>query len=274
MSTKKKPILIFIILAILTVAFIVLVWPSIYEYQCKNRTYDEMALSLASVESSNIRIIAVSGSEDEGIGYSTSASGVIIDHIGATYYALTARHVVDKADADHYIVATTLTPTYKEYKKEKGLTGHIPLEEYYALMPEAVVEYRYGAADLAIISFQYSEKLVTADLASENPEKGDRIVAAGNPDDIDGGFVHSFGEITSQEEITFETNDGRAPDRVLKHNAYEEPGSSGGAIFSEQMHVVGINIGGGRDLFNRFRYGVFIPVDQINECIRTWKEEN
>ena len=91
--------------------------------------------------------------------------------------------------------------------------------------------------------------------------------------DIDGGFIHSFGKITSAKEIIFEADDGRPADRVLKHNAYEEPGSSGGAIYSEQMQVVGLNIGGGRDMFDRFRYGVMIPSDQINECIKEWKSK-
>lgn len=272
MDVKKKSILCISVLSILAVVFVVLIWPSIYDHQCKNRRYNDMADSLAAVENSNIRIIAVTGNEDEGVGYSASASGVIINHEGNRYYALTAKHVVDKSDVDHYIVATTLTPTYKEYKEEKGLTGHVPLPEYYALMPEVVVEYKDDSADLAIISFQYSKELTVADLASENPQKGNRIVAAGSPNDVEGGFVHSFGKITSAEEIIFEANDGRAPDKVLKHNAYEEPGSSGGAIFSEQMQVVGINIGGGRDMFNRFRYGVMIPVDQISECISNWEE--
>lgn len=273
-DVKKKLTLCISVFAILVVVFIVLIWPSIYDQQCKNRVYNDMAESLKAVNSSNIRIIAVTGNEDEGVGYSTSASGVIIDHIGNTYYALTAKHVVDKSDVDHYIVATGLTPTFKEYKEEKGLTEHVhvPLPEYYALMPEVIVEYKDDNVDLAIVSFQYSKELTVADLASENPKKGDRIVAAGNPDDIEGGFAHSFGKITSAKEITFEANDGRAPDRILKHNAYEEPGSSGGAIFSEQMQVVGINIGGGRDMFNRFRYGVMIPVDQISECISRWEK--
>lgn len=273
MTANRKFILIVSILALLAVLFIVLGWPSIYEYQCKNRTYDDMEESLASVENANIRIIAVTGNEDEGVGYSASASGVIIDHVDNTYFAMTAGHVVDKKDADHYIIATALTPTYKDYKKENGITGHVPLPEYYDLMPGVNIEYMYDKADLAVISFQYPEKLGVAQLASEKPEKGDRIVAAGNPDDIDGGFIHSFGKITSAKEIIFEADDGRPADRVLKHNAYEEPGSSGGAIYSEQMQVVGLNIGGGRDMFDRFRYGVMIPSDQINECIKEWKSK-
>ena len=67
--------------------FTVFAWPSIYEYQCKNRVYDDMEASLASVENANIRIIAVTGNEDEGVGYSASASGVIIDRVDDTYYA-------------------------------------------------------------------------------------------------------------------------------------------------------------------------------------------
>jgi len=34
--------------------------------------------------------------------------------------------------------------------------------------------------------------------------------------------------------------------------------------------LVGINIGGGRDIFGRFRHGVMIPVDQVRECLQEW----
>lgn len=270
MNKKMKPIICILIIALLAGVFIVIIWPSIYDYQCKNRTYSDIELSLDSVESSNIRIISVSGSEDEGVGYSAGASGVIFDYDKGTYYALTAYHVVNDADADRFIIATALTPTYDEYKKEKGITGHIPQSDYYELMPEAIVEYQSEKADLAIISFRYSEKLDVAEVAVDNPQKGHRIVAIGNPVDAERHFIHSFGKITSSEETTFEAGDGQASNRILKHSAYVAPGSSGGAVFSAQMQLIGINIGGGTDFLGRFRYGVMIPSSQINACIEEW----
>lgn len=270
MNTKKKQIICILIIALLAVVFIVIIWPSIYDYQCKNRKYSDMELALDSVESSNIRIISVSGNEDEGVGYSAGASGVIFDYDKGTYYALTAYHVVNDANANYFIIATTLTPTYAEYKKEKGITGHIPQSDYYKLMPEATVEYQSEKADLAIISFRYSEKLDVAEVAIDNPQKGDRIVAIGNPEDAERHFVHSFGKVTSSEETAFEARDGQSSNWVLKHSAYETFGSSGGAVFSTKMQLIGINIGGGTDFLGRFRYGVMIPSSQINECIEDW----
>lgn len=127
MKTKNKLVLFILILALIAVVFIVIVWPSIYDHQCKNRVYNDMESSLSSVESSNIRIISVSGNEDEGIGYSAGASGVIFDHNDGRYYALTAYHVINAEDADHFIVATALTPSFDEYKKgtvdAKAFTG-------------------------------------------------------------------------------------------------------------------------------------------------------
>lgn len=273
MKTKNKLALFILILALIAVVFIVIVWPSIYDHQCKNRVYNDMESSLSSVESSNIRIISVSGNEDEGIGYSAGASGVIFDHNDGRYYALTAYHVINAEDADHFIVATALTPSFDEYKKGKGITGHIPQSDYYEMMPEAKVEYQSEKSDLAIISFQSKEELDIVELADNNPRNGDRIAVVGNPDNTEGHFIHSFGKVTSSEEIDFEAGDGQLSNRVLKHSAYEAPGSSGGAVYSEQMQLVGINIGGGTDFFGRFRYGAMIPCEQINECIDEWSKE-
>mgnify|MGYP006914488306 CR=1 FL=1 len=43
-------------------------------------------------------------------------------------------------------------------------------------------------------------------------------------------------------------------------------------VYNENMELVGINIGGGTDIFGRFRYGVLIACDQIRECLDNWKK--
>ena len=214
----------------------------------------------------------MSGSEEEGFGYSAGASGVVFEKDNDTYYAMTAYHVVKESRANNFIVATALTPTYDEYKKEKGITGHIPQKEYYDAMPLASVEYENEQSDLAIISFRSSEELDAAEVAKENPKEGDKIVAVGNPSDIEGHFIQTYGKILSEKEEEFRTNDGQLPSRVLKHSAYESPGSSGGAVFSKEMELAGINAGGGVDFLGRFRYGVMIPADQIQRCIADWRK--
>ena len=273
MKNNRKPITIILTITLLMTASALLIWPSLYEHQCKTRVYEDMESTLSSIESSNIRIIAVSGSEEEGFGYSAGASGVVFEKDNDTYYAMTAYHVVKESRAKYFIVATALTPTYDEYKKQKGITGHIPQKEYYDAMPLASVEYENEQSDLAIISFRFSEDLDAAEVAKDNPKKGDKIVAVGNPSNIEGHFIQTYGKILSEEEEEFRTNDGQLPSMVLKHSAYESPGSSGGAVFSEKMELVGINVGGGTDLFGRFRYGVMIPAEQIHRCISDWREQ-
>ena len=86
-------------------------------------------------------------------------------------------------------------------------------------------------------------------------------------------FVSTYGKIKSSKPENFSFNDDQSDNLVVKHSAYEAPGSSGSAVYNESMELVGINIGGGRDVFGRFRYGVMIPTDQINECISGWQEE-
>ena len=56
-------------------------------------------------------------------------------------------------------------------------------------MPLASVEYENEQSDLAIISFRFSEDLDAAEVAKDNPKKGDKIVAVGNPSNIEGHFI-------------------------------------------------------------------------------------
>ena len=62
------------------------------------------------------------------------------------------------------------------------------------------------------------------------------------------------------------------PNQILKHNAYTADGSSGGAVFDEDMKLVGINIGGGVDFLGRYRYGAMIPCEQIRTCVDEWEK--
>ena len=273
MNKAKKLITNILTIALLIIALAAFVWPSLYEHQCKSRLYEDLESELSSIESSNIRVIAVSGSEEEGFGYSAGASGVVFEKDNDTYYAMTAYHVVNESRANNFIVGTALTPTYDEYKKQKGITGHIPQKEYYDLMPSAKIEYKNEESDLAIISFSCSEELALAEVAEDNPNKGDRIVTVGQPVDIEGYFIHSYGKIKSDKPIAFKTNDGQSTNMVLKHSAYETYGNSGGAVFSEKMQLIGINIGGGTDFLGRFRYGVMIPASQIQDCISEWMKQ-
>ena len=109
------------------------------------------------------------------------------------------------------------------------------------------------------------------EVASDVPEKGDRIVCIGNPVDSEERFVESYGKIKSN---LVEFIADKKTDTVLKHSAYIAPGSSGGAVYNENMKIAGINVGGGTDSFGRFKYGVMIPAEQIAEFIEEWHRIN
>jgi len=59
----------------------------------------------------------------------------------------------------------------------------------------------------------------------------------------------------------------------MRHNAYGAPGSSGGAVFNENMELTGNNIGGGVDIFGGFRFCVMITCDQVKKCLDNWNKD-
>lgn len=207
---------------------------------------------------------------DDIKAYGSGASGVIIENKDQRYYALTAAHVVED-ESRGYIACIVNTPTYKEYRKKSGNSGYISNDEYYSMMPEIKVEYISDESDLAVVSFECDENLIKVEVASDVPEKGDRIVCIGNPVDSEERFVESYGKIKSN---LVEFIADKKTNTVLKHSAYIAPGSSGGAVYNENMKIAGINVGGGTDSFGRFKYGVMIPAEQIAEFIEEWHRIN
>ncbi len=180
----KKKIIIPIAAGVALIAAVgALVWPTVYDNACKNRVYSDLEEAVKAVESSNIRVISVreeAGDNTTKISYSEGASGVIVGQEDEVYYALTAYHVVNAEEADHFIVATTLTPSYEEFKEANGISGPVVFSGYYDLMAEATVEYTSEAHDLAIISFRSDDELAIAELSQADAAKGDRLVAIGN----------------------------------------------------------------------------------------------
>ena len=87
-------------------------------------------------------------------------------------------------------------------------------------------------------------------------------------------FFHSYGNICSKDYYIFESNDELPPVSTFKHNAYESYGSSGSVVLNKKMEIVGINIGGGRDFMNRFKYGVMVPCELISEFLEKCNKNN
>jgi len=165
----------------------------------------------------------------------------------------------------HYIVLPYGTSTYEEAKRKS--TSHVSPEDIYEKCPKATVEYYDESKDLAIISFTTDEELSCLEISDAKLEKGDKIVTIGNIEEK--SFVLSYGKILSNDLKEFHP-DEQAPNKVLCHNAYEEPGCSGAACLNKEMKIVGINIGGNTDLLGRFKSGVMIPNTQILKLIAAW----
>lgn len=57
----------------------------------------------------------------------------------------------------------------------------------------------------------------------------------------------------------------------MKHSAYIQVGSSGGAALNEHMQLVGITPGGYFSADgSSFKYGVLIPASEIKICLTEW----
>lgn len=134
----------------------------------------------------------------------------------------------------------------------------------YDAMYAADVMYVSQRDDLAVIRLFTDEDLSVIKMADSDPEKGDRILCIGNPQGE--WFAISCGTITSGIEKFGEYRD--FPCNAMKHSAYIQVGSSGGAAVGEQMQLVGITPGASLSLDGKtFKYGVVIPVSEIRLCL-------
>lgn len=199
--------------------------------------------------------------------YSLGASGVIFESKQGRYYALTANHVVEEKDSS--VKSSFIIQPYGTVSYSKSSDRHSSLGEYYSKFPIAKVEYTDEKDDLAVISFYTSEKLNVLPLAESDALSGERIAVVSNP--VGDRFVHSFGNIISDEKIVFSADDDKSYNMAIQHNAYIAPGSSGSAVLNENMEIVGINIGGATDFMGRYRYSAMIPLRQIKLFLDNWR---
>ena len=230
-------------------------------YEDMKTTFEQSGLL-----SANIGIFSKT-EKDGSISYGEGGSGVIFKKDGGTYYALTAAHVVSVENAQ-LLVFTTNT----EMKSDDipGVDYNVLTPETYDAMYTAEIEYVSTRNDLAIISFQADEDLAVITLAEEDPKKDDRIMCVGNPQNE--WFAVSYGKVTSGIE-KFGESQG-FPSNAMKHNAYIQVGSSGGAAFNEQMQLVGTTPGGSFSLDGKtFNFGVLIPVSEIKISLDEWDKQ-
>lgn len=266
-TRKKTAIMIIISVFLILVSLCIFLYPSWYEYQCKTRHFDDLEKEITNdILESNIVIVKQERKSVQNVtsfAWGVGASGVIFDSEDNTYYALTAYHVVNDFENTDYIVIPYGAPTYSEYSENSE--SHISNEMYYEQFEKAQIVFADEEYDLAVISFKSERKLNVLPICENNPKYNEEIVVISNPEGE--RFVQSYGKICSRDYYIFESNDGLPAVKTFKHNAYESYGSSGSAVLNQEMEIVGINIGGGTDFLNRFKYGAMVPCELICEFL-------
>ena len=229
--------------------------------------YEDMkeAYEKSGLFSSNIGIMTKT-EDDDSVTYGETGSGVIFENKDGMYYTLMAAHVVSHDNAQ-LLVFTVNT---------EMLTEDIPgIEDMHILKPE-VYDAMYQAEavsvsdkdDLAVIRFSADEDLSAIDMADSDPAKEDRIMCIGNPEND--WFAISYGTILSGIERFGEFTG--FPSNAMKHNAYINVGSSGGAAVNEEMKLAGITPAASISSDGKkFNYGVMIPVSEITKCLSEWE---
>lgn len=150
---KKKISIIFLISSVicLVVSIVILIYPTIYDYQCETRYVTELS-------------------------YGTGSSGVVFASDEDRYYALTAYHVVKDFDTVEYIIVPYGVPTIEKYRENSDT--HISNGMYYEQFSRAKVEFADESYDLAVISFESDEEINVLQLSETNPKYNEKIMVA------------------------------------------------------------------------------------------------
>ncbi|MBR5718339.1 MAG: trypsin-like peptidase domain-containing protein [Clostridia bacterium] len=234
----------------------------------RNVVYEDMkaAFEKANLLSANIGIFTKI-ENDGSVSYGECGSGVVFEKKDGVYYALTAAHVISVENAQ-LLVFTVNT----EMKTDiiPGVDYNVLSQESYESMYKAETVYVSKRDDLAVIRFSADENLSIIEIADADPAKGDRIMCVGNPENE--WFAVSYGKVTSDIEKYGEAQG--FPSNAMKHSAYIQVGSSGGAAINEEMKLVGITPGASLSLNGKtFKYGVLIPVSEIRICLDEWNRQ-
>ena len=181
---------------------------------------------------------------------------------------LTAAHAIEKSDNVSLIILPYDTPTYNAYLS----SGNKPigLAEYYAKLPQAEIEYVDEKYDLAILSFSLDKALSVLDISDTPPQKGDKIAVISSPMEEQRNFI-TYGKITSKKPLPFGDKAGKTQEKVIRHSAYINTGSSGSPVINKDLEIQAINLGGGADVFGNFRYSIAISSDKILDFTASWK---
>lgn len=269
MKNKRKTILLIIAMFI----FVTLYLPSIksFVYQSMNRAFIEKVEKHAL--SANIKIIQQQhryGQNSDLSSASAGASGVIIRREGDKYYALTAEHVIrelEGIDKTDLIVIGYDQLDFSDYLSKGG--KYQGIVNYYQQFPQAIVEYANEKYDLAIISFEAHEDYAVISVSKEMPKYGDLVASLSNP--YKRRNVVTVGKVSTIKPRPFGDKAGNMQYPIIKHTAMISGGSSGSALLNERLEIVGINLGGGENIFRKFVNGMAMPNDRICAFLDEWE---
>ena len=165
-----------------------------------------------------------------------NGSGVIVAKQGNTYYALTAKHVVETPPE-----VTTCHPG--RHKDLKIITHN---QERYQIQPSNVTV--ANGVDLAIVKFTSQTQYPIAKLGNYSPIAKATVFVGGYParQKIDSPLWQwqlNPGDITDKEQGKFETQDKQSFSNGydLIYGSISHGGMSGGAVFDTDGRVIGIH---------------------------------
>ena len=266
-----------ILVSILCIAFvsilIVEIIPGIKEKNIKSRVFKDMQKESSSAMRGIIGIIPESEIKGQA-SHNGIGSGVIFAKKDDTYYAVTAKHVVEDKNNKYKVFTRDTKFSGETVRANPEVTFEIPDKNYYDSLLNAKLEYNSETNDLSIISFKYDGNLEVLEFATKNPAKKDKIMVIGHPEGDK--YKITYGYIKSGlENIKTKTSSGKAiTQKIIKHDAYMKPGNSGGVALNKNMKITGINVAGSFTLLGHFRAGYMIPYNIVQECIKEWEKNN
>ncbi len=188
------------------------------------------------------------GSSKLNISVSTG-SGVIYAEDSAYYYCLTNNHVVAKGGKSYADISIL------DYKLGTHTAELIASDPDYDL---AAVRFKKNSADPLC-----ALKLNTGELAV-----GETVIAIGSPE----GQINSvtFGDMLAMETVNVDPSSSSLSNvafPVIKHDAYMNNGSSGGALLNSALEIAGINYAAASS-GGEFAFGYAVPALRAIEFLQ------
>ena len=191
----------------------------------------------------------------------SQGSGVIIKLTSSgRAYLLTNCHVAEtESGRDHvrYKIEDSHGNTYDAKMHVEGVTGTRSINAEY---------------DLALLYFDgaSSELHRPINIAEKNARIGEEVVCLGTPK----GQANTFtiGSVTAYQSIALKDTPAYKSNvtfPVIKHTAYSNNGSSGGALLNLDLELVGIHYAAGKNDNGEYICGYAVPIEKVIEFINS-----